>query len=494
MRAALLILAMAACGSPSPANLDAAPDAAPDAAILLSYGERCGDRTDDDGDGLADEDCEQFFGGVFAPMVSADPALAAIEAATGRPLSVLQTYHATTALGISRTGPDLMAIFARGQVAHLNIEPQYEPAQYASPTLDPIARDLAAMGDEIASVLADVPHGRILLTFGAEMNGNWTAWGCLEPATFVALYREAHRVIVRALVARGVDPRRMRWVWGPDSRGTASCATAAEYYPGHDVVDAIGLSAYRADTETVEQTVVAPMTSLFTALAYPTEWQRDRFIVLQTGSRDVASRNAFVRDLFTTLADDPRTAGVLYFDAADWAVAPDGNGWMGLVDSLAALPVADRQLEATFAPHFWDVPYGFHAYGEIQALADAGITAGCATAPKRFCPDDTLDRRGAAVLAARAFDLPDGDGPPRFVDVPADDPAFGAIQALAARGAMAGCAADRFCPDDTLDEAALAQVLVALGGTPPLTVDSVAKRGRAAVLIARAARLEPKPL
>src|SRR5690242_9641688 len=99
------------------------PDAVdvPDAAVTpVTYGERCGNGIDDDGDGLADEDCSpRLFVGAFAPAVAADPALAGFEAAIGAPLAVLQTYHSTSPAGVAKIAPDLAAIFARGQVAHL---------------------------------------------------------------------------------------------------------------------------------------------------------------------------------------------------------------------------------------------------------------------------------------------------------------------------------------------------------------------------------------
>ena len=106
------------------------------------------------------------------------------------------------------------------------------------------------------------------------------------------------------------------------------------------------------------------------------------------------------------LSADGRVAGLVYFDAADWGVPANGAGWAGLVSSLADAPIADRGLDATFLPYFWDVAYGDPGFAEIQALRDAGVTSGCATAPARFCPDDMLDMAAAQALLARAF--PDG--------------------------------------------------------------------------------------
>ncbi len=413
MRTLVLIAGLVACSTAPPAapdavEIDAATDG--DATVAPSYGERCGNAIDDDGDGLADEDCTpRLFAGVYAPAVAADPALAAIESATLRPLAVLQTYHSLSAQGIARTAPDLAAIFARGQVAHLNVEPSgYTLAQYAAPTSAPLAADLAAMAEAIAGALAAAPHGRVLLTFGAEMNGSWTDWGCLPAAQYIALYRAFHDRVRDALVAGVIDPRRVRWAYGPNATSSASCGSSAGYYPGHAYVDLLGMSAYRSGTDSVAMTVIAPMAQLFGALAYPAVWQRDRFVVLQTGTRAVPGddRDAWITGLVHALTADTRVAGLVYFDAADWGVPPNGAGWAGLVTSLGDAPIADRALDATFLPHFWDVAYGDPGFAEIQALRDAGVTSGCATAPARFCPDDMLDTDAAQALLARAF--PDG--------------------------------------------------------------------------------------
>ena len=61
-------------------------------------------------------------------------------------------------------------------------------------------------------------------------------------------------------------------------------------------------------------------------------------------------------------------------------LGPDGfdlDYGFGLVDALAGLEM----------PTFTDVPsaHGFSTF--IEALADSGITGGCATNPARYCPD-----------------------------------------------------------------------------------------------------------
>ncbi len=441
---------------------DALVDADGPAPVTSAQREHCGNGVDDDGDGLVDEDCApSLFAGVYAPEVAGDPALAALEGAAGnRPLSVLQTYHSTSAAGVARIAPDLAAVFARGQVAHLNVEPAgYTRAQYAAPTAAPLAGDLAATGEAIASALAAAPAGRVLLTFGAEMNGNWTDWGCLPASQYIALYRAAHAAVTTALAAHQIDARRVRWAYGPNATSSASCGSAAAYFPGVDAVDLLGMSAYRAGSASVADAVTTPMTALFDALAWPAAWRRERFVVLQTGSRDVSGdtdRGAWASTLFAAGAADPRIAGIIWFDAADWAIPTNGAGWTGLTTGIASAPRADHGLDAVFAPRFWDVAYSDPAFQEIDALAAAGITSGCASSPARFCPDEPLTRSDAMALLARAF--------------PTGAPAL---------------------PDGaTVRESDLAAAIAALGGAAlPGTTDATATRARAAVLLARGAGL-----
>jgi hypothetical protein len=188
-------------------------------------------------------------------------------------------------------------------------------------------------------------------------------------------------------------------------------------------------------------------------------------------------------------------AGVIYFDAsADWTIPVDGPGWTAWTTAMAATPVADAQLDAIFLPHFWDVPYSTPEFPEIQALGDFGVTTGCGTAPPRFCPDDRLSRRDAAIWLARAFRLTISDSFPLYSDVLPDDPAFMEIQALAVAGFTMGCGGGRFCPDDDMTGGDFATMLLSIGAPVGAGVDRPLTRTEAAVILAPAAHIAPRPL
>ena len=98
---------------------------------------------------------------------------------------------------------------------------------------------------------------------------------------------------------------------------------------------------------------------------------------------------------------------------------------------------------------------------DIQALAAADITRGCNPPTNdRFCPDRSITRGEIAALLARALNLPPSS---TDVFTDDDSSIFEAdIQALAAAGITAGCnppSNDRFCPDRDLTRAQLAAFL-----------------------------------
>ena len=96
----------------------------------------------------------------------------------------------------------------------------------------------------------------------------------------------------------------------------------------------------------------------------------------------------------------------------------------------------------------------------VEAMADLGITVGCATDPARYCPDEAVSRAQMASFLARAFDLePSTDGE-RFSDVSGGVHAAN-IDALAETGITVGCAVDpaRYCPSRATTRAQMASLL-----------------------------------
>jgi hypothetical protein len=90
---------------------------------------------------------------------------------------------------------------------------------------------------------------------------------------------------------------------------------------------------------------------------------------------------------------------------------------------------------------FTDIGGNIHA-GNINAIAAAGITSGCAAG--LFCPGSVVSRDQMATFLARALRLsPVATSP--FSDVTAS-PHAGDIGAIAAAGITAGCGSGLYCP------------------------------------------------
>ena len=147
------------------------------------------------------------------------------------------------------------------------------------------------------------------------------------------------------------------------------------------------------------------------------------------------------------------------------------------------LTLLRRLWAGTATPPFADVPAGHPYFTWISALVRARITAGCATAPPRYCPDDAVSRAQMAVFLLRAilgadYQPPDATG--AFADVPATNAFARWIEELARQGITGGCAVTpaRYCPDAPVTRAQMAVFLLrARDGsfsTPPAPVGTFA--------------------
>lgn len=114
-------------------------------------------------------------------------------------------------------------------------------------------------------------------------------------------------------------------------------------------------------------------------------------------------------------------------------------------------------------PYFVDVPSTHLFFTWIQKLFELGITRGCSVTPAKFCPDDPLPRGQIASLMGRArygptttFAYP---AVPYFIDVPATDMFFAAIQKMAQLG-MTGCGGRLYCENDPVTRGEMAFFVV----------------------------------
>ncbi len=110
---------------------------------------------------------------------------------------------------------------------------------------------------------------------------------------------------------------------------------------------------------------------------------------------------------------------------------------------------------------FLDVSTTSFASLYIQAVYDAGVTAGCGA--RMYCPDNAVTRAQMAVFLLTAL-LPSGYVPPPaigiFGDVPVGSFADDWIEDLAGRGITAGCGGGNYCPNSPVTRAQMAVLLL----------------------------------
>jgi hypothetical protein len=103
---------------------------------------------------------------------------------------------------------------------------------------------------------------------------------------------------------------------------------------------------------------------------------------------------------------------------------------------------------------FVDVRRSHTHFGGIESIARDGITAGCTG--YAYCPASVTTRAQMASFLVRALELPLSDRD-RFSDVQGTHRR--AINALAEAGITQGCARDRFCPNEPVNRGEMAAFL-----------------------------------
>jgi mannan endo-1,4-beta-mannosidase len=117
--------------------------------------------------------------------------------------------------GLRDTGVDLEALLAPGTA-----------------TYDRWMQEL----DVLAAGLQELKTAGVVVLWRPfhEMNGGWFWWGAQPPATFIRVWRQMFDYFTKT---KGLD--NLLWVYSPNHG-----PKTADYYPGDDYVDLIGLDAY----------------------------------------------------------------------------------------------------------------------------------------------------------------------------------------------------------------------------------------------------------
>jgi hypothetical protein len=155
-----------------------------------------------------------------------------------------------------------------------------------------------------------------------EMNLQESRWGC-DAANFPTAFRQ----FVSAFQHVGIDDdTKVRWAFAPNGWTTPACASIAPYYPGDDVVDVIGISAYNFGPNEWDGKYRAPGEIYKYLNELRTFAPNKPYLIAQTGTAPVGGdRDAWLREMFAVLSADPNVVGFLYFnkDKSSWG----GNEW-----------------------------------------------------------------------------------------------------------------------------------------------------------------------
>ncbi|MFI7585086.1 glycoside hydrolase family 26 protein [Kocuria sp. M1N1S27] len=188
--------------------------------------------------------------GVFLPHGPQDgPAFTAMIGAAPQWMLLFRDWtHETPPLGA------LEAVRAQGATPVLTWEPWYAPAENTAPADAshqlPFALTRMLAGDHDyristwARALASWGHD-VVLRFAHEMNGDWYPWGTGIQGNTADQYVRAWRYVHDSFTAAGAT--NVRWCWAPNipaPRADTDVAQLADFFPGDDMVDVLGIDGY----------------------------------------------------------------------------------------------------------------------------------------------------------------------------------------------------------------------------------------------------------
>jgi glycosyl hydrolase family 26 len=142
----------------------------------------------------------------------------------------------------------------------------------------------------------------VILSFGHEMNGNWSPWGYTHtsPVAFVAAWRHIVNLF-RALGARNVT-----WLWTVNIINDARSGTIDgldQWWPGSSYVTWVGIDGYYLKPNWQFAPLFGPTISAVHALT------SDPILIAETGAVPTAGQPAKITDLFAGI----RSYGLLGF-------------------------------------------------------------------------------------------------------------------------------------------------------------------------------------
>jgi len=257
-------------------------------------------------------------------------ALESLEQDLGRTADVALTF---TAFRFAFDGPRLRDLALAGRIPMITWEP-WDPTV---PEQDRYPLDTIAAGASDPYLKAQAQRIReigrpVAVRFAHEMNADWYPWGAgvngNTPADYVAAYRHVHDVFE----AEGV--RNVTWVWSPASVDTPYAPDLADFYPGDDYVDWVGLSAYFDEETDTWANAVAPTVRQLAEVA-----PQAPLYLTETGVLPGPNRAEMIHDLLRNLLRTPGAIGFTWFDVDsrhDWRIDDDPAALDAVREELAS--------------------------------------------------------------------------------------------------------------------------------------------------------------
>jgi mannan endo-1,4-beta-mannosidase len=167
--------------------------------------------------------------------------------------------------------------------------------------------------------------GKVVLSFGHEMNGNWYSWGNqhTSPKVFVAAWRHI------VTVFRAVGAENVIWLWTVNViDNSIPIPDPAPWWPGSSYVTWVGIDGYYYSPSSTFSQVFGP------TIVDVRELTGDPILISETGASPATGQSAKITDLFAGV-QAYGLLGFVWFDV-DSPATTDGVPQDWRLDSAAA--------------------------------------------------------------------------------------------------------------------------------------------------------------
>lgn len=148
----------------------------------------------------------------------------------------------------------------------------------------------------------------LFLRFGFEMNGDWFSWG-EQPEAFKAAWRRMHRIF------SDVGAGNVKWMFSPNIIWAERTVEKdlEPYWPGGDVVDAIGLDGYNFGDHHDQWHVWQSFDEVYArTLDAVEDWGKPVYLS-EIGTADDPRKADWISDFLGKVSADRRVHGFIYF-------------------------------------------------------------------------------------------------------------------------------------------------------------------------------------